>query len=222
VSSAPNTLDTRGLELDSIPIFPLPEVVLFPRALLPLHIFEPRYRAMLKDCLNSHRTMAIALILDGDEIDTQGHPRIAEVAGIGVIREHQELPDGRSNIVLEGRARVRLEELPFAAPYRRAKARVLEDVPTDVTADDRMALFAAAMGFASEVRLRDAKFSFSVPQSLEPAKMADLCAHHLILDAGVRQAVLEEADINERVRRVIGELAAQHSALLREGGVGLN
>ncbi|HEY8075628.1 MAG TPA: LON peptidase substrate-binding domain-containing protein, partial [Labilithrix sp.] len=94
--------------LDELPIFPLPHVVLFPHAVLPLHVFEPRYRTMLADCLKTHRAIAIAQILQGSEDD--GKPRIARVSGGGIVVEHQELADGRSNIVVLGQARLRLEE----------------------------------------------------------------------------------------------------------------
>ena len=76
---------------------------------------------MLADALATHRCIAMALVVDG----AREPPPIAQVAGLGVIVEHETLPDGRSNIVLQGRARVVLDELPFVAPYRRARARVL-------------------------------------------------------------------------------------------------
>jgi ATP-dependent Lon protease len=209
-----------------LPIFPLPQVVLFPRALLPLHIFEPRYRAMLKDCLASHRAMAMALIHEPLESRRGGidRPAIATVCGAGIIVEHQELPDGRSNILLHGRARVRIEELPFVPPYRRAKATILHDVPTHVPETDRAALFAAATAFVQEIAKKSPRVSFSIPRSLEPGAVADLCAHHLVVDAKERQAILEELDQRERVRMVIAALANQHSGLLRgqEGPSGLN
>jgi ATP-dependent Lon protease len=202
--------------LAELPVFPLSQVVLFPRALLPLHVFEPRYRAMLKDCLATHKAMAMGLVIGPPGPD--GHPPIATVAGAGVIVEHQELPDGRSNILLHGRARVRLEELPFVPPYRRARATILEEIPTSVRDADRAALFAAVSAFVQEVKKRDPSFSFSLPPSLEPGAIADLCAHHLVIDAAARQAVLEELDAAERVRRVIAELSAQQQSAPGRGG----
>src|SRR4051794_32714358 len=112
------TLEEANLE--DVPVFPLPHVVLFPDSMLPLHIFEPRYRTMLADCL-AGSTKAIVIA----QIDRRGG-RIAQVAGAGVIVEHQSLPDGRSNIVVAGRTRVRLDELmieePPRYPYKRARA----------------------------------------------------------------------------------------------------
>src|SRR3954462_2326372 len=100
-----------GPALSALPLFPLP-TVLFPGAMLPLHIFEPRYRAMIRDALDTHRALAVVLITDPNTLDEHGHPVIAEIAGAGVIVDHAELPSGRFNILVRGRARVRLEELP--------------------------------------------------------------------------------------------------------------
>ena len=208
--------------LDDLPLFPLPQVVLFPHAMLPLHVFEPRYRALLKDCLNTHKSMAMALIVDPDDKDEHGNPRIARVAGVGVIVEHQELPDGRSNVLLHGTGRVTLVELPFVPPYRRARASVLVDVDAPIGPEERTALIATANAFTSDVHQRDAGFSFRLPENLESSTLADLCAHHLVIDANERQRILEEADPRERVRRVTLELARQHGQLHRERGGFLN
>jgi Lon protease-like protein len=208
-------LSELGDALRDVPIFPLPQVVLFPRALLPLHIFEPRYRAMLKDAAAGAGLIVMALLEEGDE-DRWGHPPIAKVAGLGSIVERQTLDDGRSNIVLLGRARVALEELPFVAPYRRARVRVLEEDKRHVTQADRLALVHAASAFAGEIQRRDPKFSFSLPPNLETTAMADLCAHHLIMHPARRQVILEELDGAERVRMVLAELVTQHAALAKD------
>lgn len=203
--------------LDAIPIFPLPHVILFPEVMLPLHVFEPRYRKMLEDCLATHGALVIANILSGE--DERGRPRIAPIAGGGIIAKHQPLADGRSNIVVRGQARLRLEELdPHATepgPYRIARATILDDLDVSVPQHDRSALVAAATMFASEVKRHDATFSFNVPPILDAAHLADLCAFHLIVDAEVRQAVLEELDPRVRVALVLEQLAFQHGAMMR-------
>jgi Lon protease-like protein len=199
--------------LEDLPIFPLPGVVLFPRALLPLHVFEPRYRAMVEHCLATNRAMAIALVPDPDDRDGTGEPRIAKVAGVGIIVEHQAMPDGRSNILVQGKARVSLDERPSTTAFRRAKATLLPDVMSPVPSADRTALVAAATSFAGELHKRD-DFSFALPPSAGVESIADLCAQHLVADAATRQALLEERDVGKRVRRVIAELAMQHRALL--------
>jgi Lon protease-like protein len=226
---------TKTMEIEEamerMPIFPLPQIVLFPQALLPLHIFEPRYRALLKDCLASHRTMALALL--GPDIPTETSdaeppvserrlPPIAAIAGVGVIVEHQALPDGRANIVLQGRARVQLDELRFEPPYRRARATLLRDTSDSVPSSEVAALVASVTGFAAEIRKHNPTFSFRVPGSLEGSidagVLSDYVAHHFIVDTSLRQRLLEELSPKERIRLVTRELAAQHSALLRESG----
>jgi ATP-dependent Lon protease len=201
--------------LDTMPVFPLPRVVLFPGAVLPLHIFEPRYRAMLADCLATHRCIAMALI---DDETAPEPPPIARVAGAGIVVEHEPLPDGRSNIVLLGCARVRLDELPFVPPYRRARACVIDDVATPVASADRAALHAAAAAFLAQVRRLDTELAFTLPpeDAGDAAAAADRYAHDLIVDARVRQRALEEVDIAARVTLVTTELAAQTARLVRD------
>src|SRR5258705_9708049 len=115
-SHAPPSIRDLRPALEALPIFPLPQTVLFPGALLPLHVFEPRYRVMVRDCLATHKAMAIALIRENAERDAHGHPTIELTTGLGFIVDHTELPDGRYHILLQGRARVQLEELPFIPP----------------------------------------------------------------------------------------------------------
>jgi Lon protease-like protein len=200
--------------LDALPLFPLPNVVLFPGVALPLHVFEPRYRAMLADCLATHRCIAMALALEGGE-----RPRLARVAGAGRVVHHQPLPDGRSNILLHGVARVAFEELPFVAPYRRARARVLEEVDSPVQAVRTM-LHAAASAFLAEARRHRFEIDFELPPDASVSATADLCAHHLVLDTAARQRVLEELDVAARALLVTGELASQTARLVGEGGRG--
>lgn len=204
--------------LDRLPIFPLPQVVFFPRAVLPLHVFEPRYRTMLRDCLATHGAMAIAQIIPGE--DDQGRPRIAEIAGGGIVVEHHPLGDGRSNIVVVGKARLRLHELEpdDALPYRVARATVLEDQDAPVPEHDRTALVAAATMFAAEVKKHDPHFTFKLPKALEAPNLADLCAFQLIVDASARQAVLDELDPRVRVTMVLDQLALQHGAMMKADG----
>lgn len=204
--------------LDRLPIFPLPQVVFFPQAVLPLHVFEPRYRTMLRDCLATHGAMAIAQIIPGE--DDQGRPCIAEIAGGGIVVEHHPLGDGRSNIVVVGKARLRLHEIEpdEALPYRVARATVLEDRDVPVPEHDRTALVAAATMFASEVKKHDPHFTFKLPKALEAPHLADLCAFQLIVDASARQAVLDELDPRVRVTMVLDQLALQHGAMMKADG----
>jgi Lon protease-like protein len=200
--------------LADLPVFPLPEAILFPGALLPLHIFEPRYRAMLAHSLETHRAMVIARICEGKEPDAEGRPRFESIAGLGLIVRHQSLPDGRANIVLQGRARVAIVERPSDGPFRRVSAIVRPEIDTPITGADRAALIAAATAFASALESHQ-NLAFALPPDAPPQTIADLCAQHLLFDADVRQAVLEERDVAARVRRVTVELTLQRYALLQ-------
>ncbi len=112
--------------LSALPLFPL-TTVLFPGAMLPLHIFEPRYRALIRDVLDTHQMLAVVMVTDQGITDEHGHPQIADIAGIGMIIDYAELPSGRFNVLLRGRARVRLQEQPFGEkPYRTARATVID------------------------------------------------------------------------------------------------
>lgn len=213
----------RGLEdiapaLSALPLFPLPQTVLFPGALLPLHIFEPRYRTMVREALETHQTLCVTLVTSALPVDSHGHPEIARVAGVGVIVDHVELPGGRFNILLRGRARVALDELPFEAPYRRARAEVLVDEPGPVDPSDVTLLLASASGFAALVRDRDPTFELRLPKEGTPSMLADLSAHQLLLDVRERQVALETLDVGARVRRVAEVIALQRLALSPDRG----
>ena len=215
-------MNNLAAALGSLPIFPLGQVALFPNALLPLHIFEPRYQAMLRDCLATHGAMAIAHVEDPADVDELGNPKISAIAGAGYIVEHESLAGGRMNIVLRGVARVTLEELPFVSPYRRARAIVVPEPKSAVATSDRTALLGAATAFAAAVRKHDASFSFQVPVDLDDAALADACAHHLLVDPAARQIVLERLDVGDRVRVVTSELVLQRRTLFGVVGGVLN
>jgi ATP-dependent Lon protease len=212
-SPAPDSLRDIAAALPALPLFPLP-TVLFPGALMPLHIFEPRYRAMVRDALDSHRALAVVLITDPAVLDGHGHPTIAQVAGAGLIVDHVELPSGRFNILVRGRARVRLDELPFGEkPYRSARATLITPPPGEAAPAAVSSLVSTATAFAARVRERDPRFEFPMPKDADTSTLADLCAQHLILDPDERQAVLETLEIGARVRRVTEVLAVQRLAL---------
>ncbi len=102
----------------TIPIFPLPEVILFPGTFLPLHIFEPRYRMMLDYCFESGEEMAVAPIKMANYNQKDPHPEIESIFGWGTIARRDPLPDGRTNILLEGKGIARLEEYQVMDPFR--------------------------------------------------------------------------------------------------------
>src|SRR3954468_13652401 len=95
--------DVSDLDLSAVPLFPLPNIVLFPRAVLPLHIFEERYRHMTADALAGNKRVAMALLKPGWEKSYYGKPTIDPVVCVGQIVSHEKLPDGKYNFLLQGR-----------------------------------------------------------------------------------------------------------------------
>ena len=113
-------------------LFPLPGVVLFPHAVLPLHIFEPRYRQMTEDALASDRLITIVQVRPPGEWMSPTEPALEEYGCLGRIFKHERLPDGRFNFLLLGRKRVRLtREIPTNKLYRLSEVRVIEDLHDD-------------------------------------------------------------------------------------------
>ena len=146
-----------------------------------------------------------------------GNPPIAPIAGVGTIVEHMDLPGGRFNILLRGRARVRLQELRFVAPYRRAIATLLEPEGPDAQPALVAAMHAAASAFAGFLRERDSSFSLRVPKDASPGQLADAYAHQLVVSARERQSVLEAVSSAVRVQRVTEILTVQRATLAPAG-----
>ena len=207
------------LDLSRVPIFPLPETVLFPRTRLPLHIFEPRYRAMTEHCLSTTSPMAIVLARPGQ--DLAGHVEIFPVAGVGVIERSERLADGRFNIVLRGVARMRIaEEIPNR-PFRLVRGEALAEnlaspaslaIPCETlrACVRRVASMAGEPDVASEILRR-------VESATDPALLADTVGAMLVGDVTDRQALLEDVDVARRLETVTSKIA---DLLLRADGPG--
>jgi len=104
--------------LTSLPIFPLANCVLLPGGLLPIHVFEPRYRELTRDCLAGHQLMGVARLRPGYETSYYGRPPVYEKCGVGRIICSEELPDGRFALLLRGVARAEIaRELPSPHNY---------------------------------------------------------------------------------------------------------
>jgi Lon protease-like protein len=161
-----------GTVIEDLALFPLPQVVFFPHTLLPLHVFEPRYRTMTERVLAGTKQLAVVLITEPRRIDAQGHPPIAKIATVGEVVRSNRLADGRYNLALEGKARVTLEELPFEPPFRRARAVVLGPTDTTVPDTDVAALVSAATRFSSRVR-SGGKPELQLPATYQPGPLAD-------------------------------------------------
>lgn len=210
--------------LQEVAVFPLPRLVFFPGTTLPLHIFEPRYRALMQDCLSSSRlAIAVTLLRPGYEADYQGRPPMHDVCTVGRIERHEELPDGRFNLLLRGLHRVRLEELPAGElPYRRARAELLDlgRGSERCSRDAVTTLISTASRVAALVRRSHPDFSLGIQPDDAPHHVADTLADRLLADPDARQDVLETLDVAERMKKVTGYVASLLAELEFEGGKG--
>jgi hypothetical protein len=185
-----------------VALFPLPTVVLFPHTVVPLHIFEPRYRAMVGDALKGDRLIAMALLKPGWEKDYEGAPPVHDVVGVGRILRDERTYDGRYNILLEGVARARIEELIPPDPYRRARVRVLTEPLGKASPDLEKVRLGLLAVYAS--LLSPQPPSIPGPEHrLSLGVICDLLAALLEVEVGEKQAILEELEPAARAARTI-------------------
>jgi ATP-dependent Lon protease len=205
-----------------VPVMTLPNATLFPQALLPLYIFEPRYRQMLADALHSHRMFTVAMQKPGW---TRESP--APVAGLGLIRVSVGHKDGTSHLIVQGLTRVELQETVRYKPYRVQRIRPISVPPCDsVRVDALMAKVRELLdqrirmglpfpfpvmsaGSPSEAKSAPPP-SFSAKEILgyldsiaDPEQAADLVSCAVLPGASERQAILETVNVEERLRRLI-------------------
>jgi Lon protease-like protein len=184
-------------------LFPLPNVVLFPHAVLPLHIFEPRYRQMTEDALAGDKLVTMILLHSPTvgNVDTLGSPPIHTVGCVGRILQHERLPDGRFKILLLGRKRVRLtRELPGEKLYRIAEAELLDDVHDDRPEEPRrlelIELFQSA--FDRQGVEVAPELAALLEDALPLGVLTDIIAHALGLPLPLKQHLLAEVRIGDR------------------------
>jgi len=206
-------------ELSAIALFPLPRVVLLPGATMPLHVFEPRYRTMIADCMSEPRMCLVVVQLrPGHEASYQRRPPIYGVGGAGRITACRQNPDGTYDIAVEGQCRVALSELPDAdRPYRRASAQVLADQIEGASLDrsELSALWSLAAQVTELVRKqRGVPVQLLGTASAPAARLVDGVADQLIADPLLRQTLLETQDVTARLALTKSYLAKLHLALL--------
>jgi Lon protease-like protein len=196
-------------DLSRLPIFPLPQATLFPGALLPLHVFEPRYRQLTREVLADNQLLGIARLKPGFEADYEGRPPVFEVCGVGRVIEHKEHPDGRYDLTLAGVARVRIvAEHPPDRLYRAVRAELLRDAPVEpalvVALEAQIATLWRALAAHLPESVRD--LQKLTHDAADAGVYADRLAATLVGDPDVSQRLLAETDPAERLRMLVERL----------------
>lgn len=205
----------------TLPLFPLPNSVLFPNVFLPLHIFEPRYRQMVGDALAGDRLIGMVLLRPGWEADYDGRPDIYPVGCAGLITFSEQHPDGRYNIVLRGLEKFRVLGEEMSGLYRVARVEGLMEEPT---AGDRAIVRAERQRLESllvpqpQGRGVDPK----VPPSMSDEDLVNALAQYLDLEAVEKQALLEREGLVARCRSLIDLLEMKVMTSARTWGEGRN
>lgn len=211
-----------------VPVMTLPHATLFPQAMLPLYIFEPRYRQMLTDVLNANRMFAVAMQKPGCLREIP-----APVAGLGVVRVSVGHKDGTSHLVLQGLTRVELQETVRYKPYRVQRIRVLETPPVEGVAVEALVLkvrellaqrleqglpfpFPTLRSKDNEEDSATCCSKLAAREMLDyvgalrnPEHIADLVSCALLRGAERRQSIMEALDLETRLRRLVLFLRAE-------------
>jgi Lon protease-like protein len=182
----------------TIPLFPLPNVVLFPGVFLPLHIFEPRYRTMTEEALDGDRLIGMVLLKPGYEAEYEGRPPIYPIGCSGLITHAERLADGRFNIVLQGLERFRVREEDDARVYR---VGIIERLSGDTAAaSDEPALrdLRHRIEHLLTPMVERAGGEINVPPSMTDVDVVHALAQYLDLAPIEKQALLERDTVLAR------------------------
>ena len=185
----------------TIPIFPLPNVVLFPNVFLPLHIFEPRYRQMVADALKGDRIIGMVLLKPGWQSNYEGRPQVYGVGCAGVITHAERLPDGRSNIVLRGMEKFRITGEEDGQPYRVAQVETIDE-PL-VAGSARRCRGSGGAWRHCWCRSRIASPIPRCPSWMPDEDLVNTLAQYLEFEAVEKQALLERDGLLDRCRSLI-------------------
>jgi Lon protease-like protein len=184
--------NTTELPRSPVPMFPLSGVFLYPAQILPLHVFEPRYRQLVEDSLDSHGRVLVPTITG------EGEPApLLKVSGLGEIVRHEKLDDGRFHIWLLGLARVRIEEAPSDRLYRKAWCRPFEEVQAD--ADEAREL-KILLHHAASSRLPE---QTSLPEQAPTSILTDLLLQTVKAPQHVFEDIFAEQSVAERARKAL-------------------
>lgn len=200
---------TLSAILGQIPVFALPETVLFPGVVLPLHIFEQRYRDMVADALASHRCIVIAMVKPGTE--WLARPPLCDVACVGRIIHSEKLDNGRYNILVQGLDRVRLlDEVPSSRSYRCFQAEIIPR-PNDeavLAAHAELAqLQSCVCTLGAAVADSDQELVEVLRATSDPIELTDILSAVLVSEPARQQGLLAATDLRLRLMQLMDNMA---------------
>jgi ATP-dependent Lon protease len=201
---------------DEVPVMTLPNTTFFPQALLPLHIFEPRYREMLRDVLASNRLFAVA----GLDLERMGEPGQFEppfrVASVGIIRACQKNDNGTSNLLLQGLCRVEIVKILGDEPYRKIRVNALasrEGAPVEENQALRRELSRLLNIKQKLAAVGSGEMTAFLKTVEDPESFVDIAAFSLCEDAALKQKLLETLDVHRRLELFSAQLRTEIQAL---------
>jgi hypothetical protein len=181
------------------PLFPLPDVWLFPAVILPLQIFEERYRQMIEDCLDGPGRIVLGTIQAGHEHESAGAPPVYPLAGLGEIGRHERLPDGRFHILLVGLQRVIVREVPSDRLYRKVEVVPATEVPIASPREKRLREQLLA---ALAQRTKDLP---AIPAEFSTTHLADMLILRMALPHETLNELYSQLDAEKRARAALAE-----------------
>lgn len=208
MSQFPSTEFDREQFSGVVRLFPLPNLVMFPHVLQPLHIFEPRYRALMAEALATDGLITMAVLAPGWQKSYDERPAVQSVACLGRVTTHQQLADGRFNLLLQGLSRVRiLEELPADKPFREARAELLEDHYSPHTVALRPALerrlIEAVRQFLAKSPEGNDAVEHLIRNEVPLGVLSDLFGYAADLDLSQKLQLLSEPNVDVRAQLLL-------------------
>jgi hypothetical protein len=188
---------------DLLPLFPLPNVVLFPNVFLPLHVFETRYREMVADALRGDRLIGMVLLRPGWEPGYEGRPAVFPVGCVGVITHVDHMDDGRYNIVLRGVERFRIVGEEHSRLYRAAAIEVLPETPLGPADRVHLARHRARLEGLLAPAVEKAGADPRTTAAMNDEDLVNALAQYLDFEPLERQALLEQNCLRSRAESLV-------------------
>lgn len=192
-----------------LPLFPLSSVVFFPNTLLPLHIFEPRYKEMVNTALNNEKIIGMALLKPGWEGDYYRNPEVYDVIGMGRIVSSEELDDGKINIVLYGLKRARIIKVVEELPYRQALVSIMENEYDTNNESFRNIIEEHINKWNLYLDEKQKAHRINVNTKLPLENLTDALGSLIFPNVFDKQMLLEETNVQKRAEIIINDLQSR-------------